>query len=104
MLIKPENRYFVQFHYTILYGKSQVFLKRGDCMALAENIKSRRIEKGLTQEELSGIVGVSRRQISTYEAGERIPDLYSALRIAKALGTTVEKLAYGKSTKKQIKN
>lgn len=73
-------------------------------MALAENIKAKRIEKGLTQGELSSIVGVSRKQISTYEAGERIPTLYNALRIAKALGTTVEKLAYGKSTKKQIKN
>ncbi|MBO7714657.1 MAG: helix-turn-helix transcriptional regulator [Methanobrevibacter sp.] len=73
-------------------------------MALAENIKAKRIEKGLTQGELSSIVGVSRKQICTYEAGERIPNLYNALRIAKALGTTVEKLAYGKSTKKQIKN
>lgn len=62
-------------------------------MALAENIKERRTAKGMTTEELAGIVGVTRMAISNYETGQRMPDLYSALRIAKALDTTVEELA-----------
>lgn len=61
-------------------------------MALAENIKERRIAKRISQEELSGLVGVTRRAICFYEQGDRIPDLYTAVRLADALGTTVDSL------------
>ncbi|MBR1528661.1 MAG: helix-turn-helix transcriptional regulator [Oscillospiraceae bacterium] len=61
-------------------------------MALAENIKAKRLAKGMTQEELSGMVGVTKMSISRYEQGVTVPELYIALDIAKALGTTVEKL------------
>lgn len=61
-------------------------------MALGENIRERRLEKNMSQEDLAGIVGVTRMAICNYEEGKRIPALYDALRIAKALGTTVEKL------------
>lgn len=67
-------------------------------MALAENIKAKRLAKGMTQEELSGMVGVARKQITCYESGERIPDLYNAIRLARALGTTVEELAETQAT------
>lgn len=67
-------------------------------MALAENIKAKRLERNMTQEELSGMVGVARKQITCYESGERIPDLYNAIRLAKALGTTVEELAETQAT------
>lgn len=62
-------------------------------MALAENIKAKRTEKNISMEELSGIVGVSKMTISRYESGKKIPELYNAIRLAKALGTTVEELA-----------
>lgn len=62
-------------------------------MALAENIKVKRTEKNISMEELSGIVGVSKMTISRYESGKKIPELYNAIRLAKALGTTVEELA-----------
>jgi putative transcriptional regulator len=67
-------------------------------MALAENIKAKRLERNMTQEELSGMVGVARKQITCYESGERIPDLYNAIRLARALGTTVEELAETQAT------
>lgn len=63
-------------------------------MALAENIKAKREEKGLNQSELAGIVGITRNQISDYESGERIPRFYTGLAIAKALDTTAEELAF----------
>lgn len=66
-------------------------------MALAENIKERRIAKRISQEELSGLVGVTRRAICFYEQGDRIPDLYTAVRLADALGTTVDSLVKGKA-------
>ena len=62
-------------------------------MALAENIKAKRIQANMSQEELSGIAGVTKMAISLFENGDRKPELYTALRIAKALGTTVEELA-----------
>jgi putative transcriptional regulator len=61
-------------------------------MALAENIKERRTAKGMTTEELAGIVGVTRMAISLFENGERTPSLYNAVRLAEALDTTVENL------------
>lgn len=66
-------------------------------MALAENIKERRIAKRISQEELSGLVGVTRRAICFYEQGDRIPDLYTAVRLADALDTTVDSLVKGKA-------
>lgn len=66
-------------------------------MALAENIKAKRTEKNISMEELSGIVGVSKMTISRYESGKKIPELYNAIRLAKALGTTVEELAETKA-------
>jgi transcriptional regulator with XRE-family HTH domain len=67
-------------------------------MALAENIKAKRTEKNISMEELSGIVGVSKMTISRYESGKKIPELYNAIRLAKALGTTVEELAETQTT------
>lgn len=67
-------------------------MKGSEKMALAENIKERRIAKRISQEELSGLVGVTRRAICFYEQGDRIPDLYTAVRLADALGTTVDSL------------
>lgn len=39
-------------------------------MALAENIKEKRLKRNMSQEELSGIVGVTRRAICHYEKGK----------------------------------
>lgn len=74
-------------------------MKGRDKMALAENIKERRIAKRISQEELSGLVGVTRRAICFYEQGDRIPDLYTAVRLADALDTTVDSLVKGKAEK-----
>jgi transcriptional regulator with XRE-family HTH domain len=68
-------------------------------MALAENIKEKRLEKNMSQEHLAGIVGVTRMAICNYEEGKRLLALYDALRIAKALGTTVEELALAENNK-----
>lgn len=63
-------------------------------MALAENIKARRLAQKMSQEELSGLVGVSKVMICKYERGEKLPELYNAIRLARALNTTVEELAF----------
>jgi transcriptional regulator with XRE-family HTH domain len=55
-------------------------------------LKDKRIEMGLSHEELAVRSGLDRSTISLYEAGKRVPTLSSAARIAKALETPLSKL------------
>lgn len=55
-------------------------------------LEARRKALGLRQQDVAKASGITQAQISRYEAGEREPGVYTALRIAKALGTTVERL------------
>jgi len=41
---------------------------------------------------LGGVVGVSRQSIVSTEKGDYAPSVYLGLRLARALGTTVEEL------------
>lgn len=58
-----------------------------------EVIRRRRLELGMSQAELATKVGVDKRQIRRYEAGETQPALTIAIGIAKVLGISVEELA-----------
>ena len=51
-----------------------------------------REKQGWTQAELSAVSGVSQQFISAVERGERIPNVYIALKLATALGVTVEEM------------
>lgn len=57
-----------------------------------KKIQELRLKKGLKQEQLANLVGISRKSLSHYETGRVIPPLPIAIKIAKALGTTVEEL------------
>ncbi|NIL76373.1 hypothetical protein RhoFasB10_02492 [Rhodococcus sp. B10] len=46
----------------------------------------------LTQAELGKACGVSRQSIVSVEGGDYAPSVYLALKLARALGTTVETL------------
>lgn len=46
----------------------------------------------MTQAELAELVSVSRQTIIAVEQGDYAPSVYLALRIARALGATVEEL------------
>lgn len=63
-------------------------------MALEDNIKKYRMAKGLSQTELAKMIGVAQKQISQYESGQRRPDCFNIVYLAKALDTTAEKLVY----------
>lgn len=54
------------------------------------SLKQVRRSAGLTQAQLAQLTGVSRQTIIATERGDYAPSVYLALRIAKALGTTVE--------------
>ena len=46
----------------------------------------------MTQAQIANAIGVSESYYQSYEYGAHIPSVYVALRIARALDTTVEEL------------
>lgn len=60
-----------------------------------KNMQLLREKKNITQVKLSLMVGVSQQSITYYETNTRTPSLPVALKIAKALGTSVEGLMDG---------
>ena len=59
---------------------------------LESRLREERTSRNLTQAQLAELVGVSRKTINTVENGIFVPSTVLALRLAKALGTTVEML------------
>lgn len=59
---------------------------------LANKLKDRRTELGLTQAELAEKVGVTRKTVNTVENGVFTPSATLAIKLAKALGLSVEQL------------
>ena len=59
---------------------------------LANRLKERRTGLGLTQAELAGRVGVTRKTVNTIENGVFTPSATLAMKLAGALGLTVEQL------------
>lgn len=55
-------------------------------------LKKAREKQGLTQVEVAEKANVTERAYQRYEAGERVPNATTAILIAKALNSTVEKL------------
>jgi putative transcriptional regulator len=60
--------------------------------AAGARIRAARKEAGLTQQGLSSAVQVSRQTIIAMETGDYAPSVYLAIRIARALGASVESL------------
>lgn len=61
-------------------------------MKLAENLKTYREARGLTQEALAKKTGISQVMISRCEAGMKIPSLGVLVEIARVLETSIDEL------------
>lgn len=59
---------------------------------LSTTLKLQRALRGLTQAELAEMAGITRKSINAIEAGHMVPSTILALKLAKALGVTVEEL------------
>lgn len=59
---------------------------------LRNRLREARARRHLTQAELATLADVSRKTINTVENGVFIPSTVLALRLARALGTSVESL------------
>lgn len=61
---------------------------------LGNRLKDHRLQAGLTQAELADRIGVSRKTVNTVENAVFTPSTTLALKLARALGTTVETLFF----------
>ena len=57
-----------------------------------EKLKDLRDYHGISQRELARRIGVGKTTISEIERGDRLPSVLTAIRIARALETTVEEI------------
>jgi transcriptional regulator with XRE-family HTH domain len=70
-------------------------------MGFKENLKSELIYKDMLVKELAAKTGISRHTLDNYlNVREHIPTLDAAVKIAQALGVSVEYLATGKEPSK----
>ena len=61
-------------------------------MEIKNKLREIRTERGLTQEQLAGMVGVTRQTIISVEKGRFVPSVRLALELAQALDTSVNEL------------
>ncbi len=64
-------------------------------MELAEQIRNRRTELGLSQDEVAEAIYVSRQTISNWETDKTYPDVESLLRLSVLFDTSVDELIKG---------
>lgn len=61
----------------------------------AANLRRLRLDRGLTQEDLSDAVAIRASEISRLERGGRDPQLLTIVRLARGLGVTPAELLTG---------
>ncbi|MDD6681917.1 MAG: helix-turn-helix transcriptional regulator [Clostridiales bacterium] len=71
-----------------------------DCVVLGKIIRDFRKERGLTQEVLSGLSGISRSHLAMIENGKKKANFQTIWSIAEALHVPMSQLVY--SLEKQI--
>lgn len=67
-------------------------------MAFNDNLKALRKYKGFSQEELAQIIGISQPTLAQYELGIKFPNIITAVRLEKVLGTTCREMVEGTFT------
>ena len=67
-----------------------------DAVTIGRNIKEARTEVGLTQREVEERTGISASQLSAYENGRQMVGLVTLGKLASALGTSIDRLYFGK--------
>ena len=75
-----------------------------DVEKISNLIKTKRKEKGLTQEELAQKINVTEKAISRWETGRGTPDISLLVPLSEELGVSVSEILKGKEDKKDEKN
>ncbi|MBQ6346971.1 MAG: helix-turn-helix transcriptional regulator [Clostridia bacterium] len=63
--------------------------------AFGERLRTLRMDKGFSLQQLAGRIGVSKSMVSFYESGERLPSYDVLFEICRVLDTSVEYMLYG---------
>lgn len=66
-------------------------------MEIAQRLAAIRREKGFSQEELAGQLGLSRQAVSKWERGESAPDMGNLIALADLYGMTLDELVRGEA-------
>jgi len=72
--------------------------KAGEDMDIGGNVHARRILQGKTMKQLANEIGVSDGMVAHIEAGRKMPSLHTAVKLAEALGCTVDELLGGRQS------
>lgn len=75
----------------MLFLKRQVFVLKNE-FDFVVNVRNRRKELGLTQQQLADKIGISQNSISSIETGQYKPTAYTAALLCKALECSFEDL------------
>jgi len=62
---------------------------------LAQNLRFKRKERGLRQEDISSMLNISRQAYSNYETGNRAPDLETLMRLCNFYHLTLDEMVNG---------
>lgn len=65
-------------------------------MKINENLRSARLEQGLTQEQVAQRVGITRQALSHYESGRSQPDIDMLLSLCRVYNTDINDILYGR--------
>lgn len=68
--------------------------ERGGGKMLADNLILLRTLKGLTQEQIAEVIGISRQSYSKWEQGETVPDVEKCDRLAEFYGISIDALVH----------
>lgn len=69
---------------------------------LAQQIRTLRTSKNLSQDELAEKLYISRQAVSKWENGEATPDIERLIQLEEILGVSLNYLVLGKNPKKEI--
>ena len=64
----------------------------GDNLYLAQNLKYLREQKGMNQNEMADVLGISQSAIGNWEQNHRKPDIEMIIRLAEYFGVTLDDL------------
>ena len=59
---------------------------------MRNDVRERRLERGLSQADLARVLGVSRQTINSIETGKYMPSLPLALALGRFFGVSVEEM------------
>ena len=76
------------------YNASNQFQLEDSAMPFAQKLSKLRNERGLTQQEMAGLIGVGIAQMRRYEKGNSSPTLEVIKNIARTLGVSADELIF----------